>query len=68
MKSGKQTYFFLASYDFRSKVLVIVKKIRDTRSEIRKKFTPDPDPGFRGKKAPDLVSATLLATKADLAR
>jgi hypothetical protein len=31
MKSGKQTYFFLASYAFKSKVLtlVIVKKIRD---------------------------------------
>jgi hypothetical protein len=29
MKSGMQTYFFLASYAFRSKVLVIVKKIRD---------------------------------------
>jgi hypothetical protein len=31
MKNGMQTYFFLASYAFRSKVLVlvIVKKIRD---------------------------------------
>jgi hypothetical protein len=31
MKSGMQTYFFLASYAFRNKilVLVIVKKIRD---------------------------------------
>jgi hypothetical protein len=48
MKSGIQTYryFFLASYAFRSKVLVlvlvIVKKIRDPRSGIRKKFIPDP--------------------------
>jgi hypothetical protein len=29
MKSGMQTYFLLASYAFRSKVLVIVKKILD---------------------------------------
>jgi hypothetical protein len=45
MKSGMQTYFFLASYASRSKVLdiVIVKKIRDPE-----KFTPDPDPGSRG--------------------
>jgi hypothetical protein len=44
MKSGIQTYFFHASYAFRSKVkilvLVMVKKIG-----IRKKFSPDPDPG-----------------------
>jgi hypothetical protein len=32
MKVGMQTYFFLASYAFRSKVLVIVKKIRDPGS------------------------------------
>jgi hypothetical protein len=58
MKSGMQTYFFLASYAFRSKVLVlvIVKKIRDLRCGIRKKSSriripelkthqiPDPDP------------------------
>jgi hypothetical protein len=43
-----QTYFFLASYAFRSKVLVLVKvrKIRDPRSRIRKKFIPDSDPGY----------------------
>jgi hypothetical protein len=29
MKSGMQTYSFLASYAFRGKVLVLVKKIRD---------------------------------------
>jgi hypothetical protein len=47
MKSGMQTYVFLASYAFRSKVLVlvIVKKIREPRSGII------PDPG--GIKAPD---------------
>jgi hypothetical protein len=60
-------HFFLSSYAFRSKVLVlvIVKKIRDPRSEIgdprsriRKKFIPDPE----GKKAPDpgSGSATLI--------
>jgi hypothetical protein len=32
IKSGRQTSFFLASYAFRNKVLVIVKKIRDPRS------------------------------------
>jgi hypothetical protein len=57
MKSGKQTYFFLASYGFRSKVLVlvIVKKIQDPE-----KLLPDQDPG--GKKATDhgSGSATLL--------
>jgi hypothetical protein len=49
MKSGMQT-FFLVSYAFRSKVLVlvIIKKIRDSRSGIRKKFIPDPDPGGKG--------------------
>jgi hypothetical protein len=55
MKSGMQTYFFLAFYAFRSKalVLVIVIKIRDPRSGIQdpEKFILDPDPG--GKKAPD---------------
>jgi hypothetical protein len=35
MKSGMQTYFILASNVFRSKVYVIVKKIRE-------KFIPDP--------------------------
>jgi hypothetical protein len=42
MKSGMQTYFFLASSDFRSKVLVlvIVKQSRDPKSG--KKFIPDP--------------------------
>jgi hypothetical protein len=41
MKSGMRTYFFLASYAFRSKilVLVLVRKIRD----LEKKFIPDPD-------------------------
>jgi hypothetical protein len=49
MKSGMQTYFFLASYGSKSKVLVldIVKKIRNPRSGIQKKFIPEPDPGFR---------------------
>jgi hypothetical protein len=49
MKSEMQTYLFLASYAFRSKVLVlvIVKMIRDPRSGIRKKFILDPDPGSR---------------------
>jgi hypothetical protein len=47
IKSGMQTYFFLAANAFRSKV--IVKKIRVPRSGIRKKFNPDPG----GKKAPD---------------
>jgi hypothetical protein len=46
-----QTYFFRASYAFRSEVilLVIVKKIRDPRSP--KKFIPDQV----GKRAPDPV-------------
>jgi hypothetical protein len=39
MKSGMQTYFYLAFYAFRSKVLVlvtgIVKKIEDPETEIR---------------------------------
>jgi hypothetical protein len=40
---------FFASYAFRSKVLVlmIVKKMRDRGSAIRKKFIPDPDTGSR---------------------
>jgi hypothetical protein len=43
VKSGMQTNFFLASYAFGSKVLVlaIVKKIGDPRCGIRKKFMPD---------------------------
>jgi hypothetical protein len=49
MKGGMKTYFFLASYAFRSKVLVL--DIRDPRAGIRKKLIPDPDPG--GKKAPN---------------
>jgi hypothetical protein len=55
MKSGMQTYFFLASYAFRSKglVLVIVKTIRDPRSGIRKKLIPDPDPGVKKQRIPD---------------
>jgi hypothetical protein len=42
MKSGMQTYFFLASYAFRSKVLVlfIFKNIRDPETIHR-----IPDPG-----------------------
>jgi hypothetical protein len=48
MKSGMQTYFF-APYAFRNKVLtlIIVKKIRDPRSRLRKKFTPEPNTGVR---------------------
>jgi hypothetical protein len=44
MKSGMQAYFFLASYNFRSKVFVfvIVKKIRD------------PDPGGKKHRTSDL--------------
>jgi hypothetical protein len=51
IKSGIQTYFFLASYAFRNKVLVlvIVKEIRNPRSGIRTKFIPDPG----GKKTLD---------------
>jgi hypothetical protein len=43
MISGLQTYFFLASYGFRSKVLVFVifKKIPDPGSKI----APDPGSG-----------------------
>jgi hypothetical protein len=55
MKSGMQTYFFLA---FRSKVFVVVTV------KNRKKFIPDPDLGNKGgQKAPDpgYGSATLLA-------
>jgi hypothetical protein len=48
MKSGMQTHFLLASFAFRSKVLVIVKKIRDP-----KKFFPDPDPGGKKHWIPD---------------
>jgi hypothetical protein len=53
MKGGMQTYFFLASYAFRSKVLVfvIVKKIRirvpgtGSRTQgIKKHLIPDQDP------------------------
>jgi hypothetical protein len=40
MKSGMQTSFFLASYAFRNKVLVIVKKIWDPRSGIQKQIHP----------------------------
>jgi hypothetical protein len=60
MKSGMQTYFFLDSYAFRTKVpvLVLVKKTWDPESEIRKKFIPDPDPW--DKKAPDPGSATMV--------
>jgi hypothetical protein len=32
-------------------------------SEIKKKFIPNPDPGSRGKKAPDPGSATLICNK-----
>jgi hypothetical protein len=47
IKSGMQTYFFVASYGFRSKVivLVIVKKIR-----LPEKIHPDPDPEIQGLK------------------
>jgi hypothetical protein len=48
MKSVMKTYFFLASCAFRSKVLVLKKKIQDKGYEIRKKFIPDLDPGSRG--------------------
>jgi hypothetical protein len=43
MKGGMQTYFFLASYGFRIKVLVLVidKKVRETRSGSVKKGLPD---------------------------
>jgi hypothetical protein len=62
MKNGMQTYFFLASCAFRSKVLVlvIVKKIRVPRSGIRKNSSliRIPDPG--GKKTPDPGYSTLL--------
>jgi hypothetical protein len=57
MKSGMQTYYFLASYVFKSKVLafVIVKKIRDTdpgsgnnssRIRIQGVKNRNQDPGF----------------------
>jgi hypothetical protein len=61
MKSGMQTSFFLASYGFRSKVLVlvIVKKIR-IRDSGSGKVILNPDPG--GKKAldPGSGSTTLV--------
>jgi hypothetical protein len=62
MRSGMQTYFFLASYAYKSKVLVlgIVNKIRDPRSEIKSSPIRIPDP--EGKKAPDPGSATLPHT------
>jgi hypothetical protein len=46
MKSGMQTYFFLASYGFRSEVLVffVVKKIRDPRSGIQDQGSEIRDP------------------------
>jgi hypothetical protein len=52
------TNFFLVSFAFRSKglVVVIVKKIRDPRSGIRKKFIPDSDPdpgGVKKHRIPD---------------
>jgi hypothetical protein len=64
MKNGMQTYFFLVSYGFGSKVFVLVihkkiwdpgPEIQDPRSRIcdpgsgiRKKFIPDLEPGSRG--------------------
>jgi hypothetical protein len=59
IKNGMQTYFFLASYAFRSKVfvLVIVKKTRDPRSGRNSSRIRIPEPG--GKKAPDPGSGTL---------
>jgi hypothetical protein len=56
MKSGMQTYFFLASYDFRT---FLSLSQEDPGSEIwdPEKFIPDPDP--EAKKAPDPGSATL---------
>jgi hypothetical protein len=58
MKSGMQTSFFLASYAFKSKilVLVIVEEIRDPGS--RKKSSRISDP-----KAPDPGSGTLAGNK-----
>jgi hypothetical protein len=54
MKSGMQTFFFLASYAFRNKllVLIIVKKIRDPEKNSSRIRIPVP----RGKKhrIPDL--------------
>jgi hypothetical protein len=52
MKSGMQTYFFLASYALRDNVLVLV-----VVKKIWEKFIPYPD--FGVKRAPDAGSATL---------
>jgi hypothetical protein len=68
MKSGMQTYFFLASYAYTSKVIVlvivIVKKIQDPRSRIRKNSFQIRIPDLGVKKAPDpgSGSTTLMET------
>jgi hypothetical protein len=54
-----QTYFFLASYAFRSKVLVLVIVKKNPRSGNQKKFIPEPG----DKKAPDPGSGTLNHTQ-----
>jgi hypothetical protein len=60
MKSGMQTYFFLASYAFRSNVLVlvIVKKISDPGSGKNSSRIPDPGGGLKAP-GPGSGSATL---------
>jgi hypothetical protein len=50
--------FFLASYGFRSKVLVLVPG-----SEIGKKFIPNPNPGVKKK---NTESATLNSVRQNL--
>jgi hypothetical protein len=61
-KSGMKTYFYLSSYAFRSKVLVIVivKKIRDQGSGKHSSWIRIPDPG--GKKAPEPRSGSATLT------
>jgi hypothetical protein len=49
-KKWNANLLFLASYGFKSKVLVLVIINKDPGSEIRKKFIPDPEPRIQGVK------------------
>jgi hypothetical protein len=72
LKSGMQTYFFLASFNYKSKVFVPTHSQKDPGSEIRKKIHPRSGsriqgvkkaPDTRGKKAPDPGCGTLIKRK-----
>jgi hypothetical protein len=64
VQSGMQTYFFLASYAFRSKGLVLVPgntgSQKDPRSGKQIKFISDPDPRSRELKSTGSGSAALV--------